>query len=77
MTYKSFTNSTVKTVKLDSVPCLCLCWTSGIAAGSELRLNSLFDFFYTVFKQTTKLLYKEFPGFQNILSFIFLLCLCL
>lgn len=45
MTYKSFTNSTVKTVKLDSVPCLCLCWTSGIAAGSELRLDSLFDFF--------------------------------
>lgn len=45
MTYKSFTNCAVKTVKFDNVPCLCLYWTSGIAAGSELRLDSLFDFF--------------------------------
>ena len=42
---KSSANCTVKAVKVDNVAYLCLYSTSDIAAGSELRLDSLFDFF--------------------------------
>ena len=63
---KSFTNCTVKAVKVDNVPCLCLYSTSDIAAGSELRLDSLFDFFtlyhslLKFFRKSIKLFYKIF-----------------